>query len=119
MQIKQQIETSINSAQGKLNPGNRGHSGRPNFEATEDEEEISSFGPPVVDFGDTERFKRGSQPHEKFHKNDKKAAGYDNKKTYRQPLQKIQYNREGIYQYLLTSFGFTYWNVLVLTIDTY
>ena len=116
LQIKHQIESSIKNFQN-TNPAVRGFNNqRPNFEETEDEEEEeetgngkgagsnggSSFGgdsnfgpPPTIDFADTERFKRGSQTQERFHKNDKNSGGHDTQKTFRKPMQKIQYNRPG------------------------
>jgi len=116
-QIKHQIESSISNLQGNLKPGsavrgfntNQQQSQRPTFEESEDDDEdessASSFGgqrdsssfgpPPSINFGDTERYKRGSQTQERFHKNDKNAGGKNTQKTFRQPLPKIQYNRPG------------------------
>ena len=124
-QIKHQIESSINNLQGNLKPGSavRGFSTnqqqqqpqRPTFEESdddddEDESSANSFGgprdpstfgpPPSINFGDTERYKRGSQTQERFHKNDKNAGGKNTQKTYRQPLPKIQYDRPGKNNYV-------------------
>lgn len=108
-QIKQQIESSIHNLQGKLNPGEGpgGHTfgGRPQTfgDDEEDEEDNTNFvdkrspfrsPEPTTVFADTDRFKRGSHTNEKFHQADKNAGEFDSQKNFRQPLQKIQYNRQ-------------------------
>jgi len=52
--------------------------------------------PPTVLSGNGDRFNRGSTTNEKFHQADENSGGYDSRKTYRQPVKKIQYNKEGL-----------------------